>query len=305
MTDVVVVTRFEAGSLHAHGFPSGRTAVFPVGSGVEPVDHAVAGDFSRAVYATDGELVCVDPAGVVLWRLDFGPVVRRAYLATVDGAFSADGGSVWLYRPEAMAGRGDGVDAWVVLDAATGRERARAELGTEGHGGRHFAHPDGVHVLLDVGEGQDGVQIYRGRLDGDALDLSAYPWGDRVLVGLSPDGGRFMTVDHSQTDVAFHTWPAGEVVARFEVDAFGRDPDEGCVEWAGGFLDPDTAVVALFGETEDDDEWFGHHLVDVPTGRVLGTLDTPSRDAADIRPLGDGSWLTFDADGRPHRHRVT
>ncbi|MEU4806146.1 hypothetical protein [Actinosynnema sp. NPDC023587] len=129
MTDSGVVTRFAAGSLRAREYPAGPTATFPVEVGAEPVGRV----------------------GAVLWRLDFGPVMRDRYPASADRAFPADGEPVWLYRPDVMAGRGAGTDEWPVLDAATGAVRARAALGGEGHGGRHLVHPDGVHVPLGDG----------------------------------------------------------------------------------------------------------------------------------------------------------
>ncbi|MEV0674908.1 hypothetical protein AB0I60_00155 [Actinosynnema sp. NPDC050436] len=301
-----VVTCSVDGSVRAHVFPGGHVVDFPVEAGVRPVRHAAARDLGRAAYVTGDELVAVDRTGAVLWRYGFGPVVRARYSAEGACAFSPDGGSVWLYLPDAMAGRGDGGDRWLVLDAATGEVRAQAALDSEGHGGRHFPHPDGVHVLLDVGEGQDGVRVYRGRLDGTApggsLDLHAYPWGDRILLGVAPDGHRFLTADHAQEDVALHTFPDGEVVARLAVDDFGHDPGEVFVEWSGGFLDAATAVVALVGETDGED-WTRYHLVDVEGGQPLGVLDTPPDGSEGIRPLGDGSWLTFDPAGRPTHHR--
>ncbi|MER5266021.1 hypothetical protein ABTZ99_28435 [Actinosynnema sp. NPDC002837] len=304
MTMTDVVTRFLDGAIHAFDFPDGAVAdsvaVFELPTGVEPDGHDVAPDLGRAVYATGDEVVCVDRAGKALWRWGFGPGSARRAASAANCRFSADGTEVWLYLPDAMAGRGP--DRWVVLSAATGDLTAAAELACAGHGGSQFAHPDGVHVLLDVGEGQDGSQVYRGRLVPDGLDVAAYPWSDRSLVDLAPDGGHFMTVHHEQEDVAFHTHPDGEVVVRVPVESFGHDPEEVYVEWAGGYLDADTAIVVLGGETEDEEEWHRHHLVDVRTGEVRGTLDTPSRDAYDVEPRGDGSWLSTDDDGRPRRH---
>ena len=204
--------------------------------------------------------------------------------------------------PDAMAGRGDGLDHWLAIDAETGAIIARTELNCAGHGGHQFAHPHGVHMLLDVGEGQDGSRGYRGHLDRDVIELTAYPWTDRSLVSLAPDGHHFMTVHHDQEDVAFHAYPDGEVLVRIPVESFGCDPDEAYVEWAGGYLDSETAIVTIGGETEHEQEWYRHHLVDARTGQVHGTLDTQTRDAYDIEPLGDGSWLSTDDDDRLRRH---
>ncbi|MFA3872858.1 hypothetical protein ABS735_04040 [Streptomyces sp. MMCC 100] len=43
-------------------------------------------------------------------------------------------------------------------------------------------------------------------------------------------------------------------------------------QWSGGYLTPDTAVVTLGGETEDAEERFRHHLVDVRRGTISGEM---------------------------------
>lgn len=92
------------------------------------------------------------------------------------------------------------------------------------------------------------------------------------------------------------------MVIRIPVEAFGYDPGEAYVEWTGGYLDADNAIVTIGGEDEGEQEWYRHHLVDVHTGQVHGTLDAHSRDAYDVKPLGDGSWLSTDHDDRLWRH---
>ncbi len=46
------------------------------------------------------------------------------------------------------------------------------------------------------------------------------------------------------------------------VEAFGYDPEDSFVEWSGGYLTEDTAIVALGSESQDEEEWFRYHLVD-------------------------------------------
>ncbi|WP_446215558.1 hypothetical protein [Micromonospora sp. IBHARD004] len=91
---------------------------------------------------------------------------------------------------------------------------------------------------------------------------------------------------------------------RIPVAAFGQEWPEAMVEWAGGYLDLDTAVVTIVGEDEEtEEEWHRHHMVDVRTGEVRGVLDAPTRDSYDLEPLGDGSFLRTDDEGRLWRHR--
>lgn len=207
---------------------------------------------------------------------------------------------VWVYRPDAMAGR-DRFDQWVALDVGSGAVIAQADLGTVGHGGRHLLHPASGQVLLDVGQGQDGSVVFRASPAGDRMDLFRFPWDDRCLIGLSPDGHQFMTVHHGQADVALHTYPDGEVGFTLTVDAFGHDPDESYVEWSGGYLSPDTVIVTLAGESEDGQEWFRRYRVDVRTGQGRAGFDVRAQDPYDMTPLGDGSWLTTGPSGHPVR----
>ncbi len=101
-----------------------------------------------------------------------------------------------------------------------------------------------------------------------------------------------MTVDHGQADVAFHRHPTGDVLFTLPVEAFGYDPEDTFVEWMGGYLTPETAVVALGSESEDGEEWFRFHLIDVRTGTISGDMAVEAAHADEMEPLGDGSWLT-------------
>ncbi|MGW4472666.1 hypothetical protein ACWENQ_23630 [Nonomuraea sp. NPDC004354] len=302
-----IFTRFVDGGICAYDLAGdGRgtlspARVFRPSAGDEVVDHTAAADLRRAVYTTLDAAVCVAGDGSELWRSPFEPLSTEPYGHWPGCVLSLDGRVVWVYRPDSMAGR-DRPDRWVTLDAHTGQVIAQAELETAGHGGRHVRHPDGEHLLLDVGEGQDGTALFRGRLSGDRLDLVRYPWDDRCLIALAPDGAQFMTVDHEQADVAFHAWPDGEVTLELPVEAFGHDPDDTFVEWGGGYLTADTAVVTLGGEGDDEREWLRHWRVNLRTGRVEDELDGHAGNPYALEPLADGSWLTTDPSGHPIRH---
>ncbi|MFD4676342.1 hypothetical protein ACFWNN_41935 [Lentzea sp. NPDC058450] len=289
---MIIPARYSDGAVRT---PGGVT--FPVP--VEPREEAVAPDLTCAVYTTDNELVCVGRAGDVRWRHAFGAFQEKVLGVRAGCAFSLDGKTVWLFRPDAMGNWNDSQDTWHVLDAATGTVLASAELETVGHGGAHHVHPNGTDVLIDVGEGQDGVLLFRGRLDGTALEVVPYPWADRVLVGIAADGRHFLTIGHEQDTAEFHSYPDGEVVHQVSLADLGYEEDA-WLEWTGGYLDADTAFVVVGGE-HDDEEWFRHHLIDVRTGAHLGTFDAHTPNAYGVIPAGDGGWLTFD-DGVFHRH---
>ncbi|WP_415951133.1 hypothetical protein [Streptomyces sp. KLOTTS4A1] len=305
-----VFTRHRDNVIYAYTTGSGAlgalepVAVFRPLPGDEVVESAVRPDLERAVYTTSNRAVCLTRAGELVWASDFEPYSDRPHGHRPGCALSSDGRRVWVYRPDAMAGRG-GADQWVMHDADSGEVLARRELGTAGHGAFHHVHPVDGSVYLDIGEGQDGAVVLRATPGaGGEPEWVTYPWWDRCLIALAPDGQHFMTVHHGQEDVAFHRHPGGEVLFTLPAAAFGYDPDETFVEWSGGYLTRDTAVVTLGGEGQDGEDWFRHHLVDVRTGTPGDEIAVEVTSPYELVPLGDGSWLTDGTDGHPVRTRT-
>ncbi|MGY4907408.1 hypothetical protein [Streptomyces sp. 900116325] len=256
-------------------------------AGDEVVQSVVRPDLERVVYITLNGVVCLARSGDLVWASAFESHSEILRGHRPGCALSLDGRTVWVYRPDAMAGRGGG-DQWFVYDADSGAVVARRELETVGHGAIHHVHPWFGSIYLDVGEGQDGSVIFRGAVGADGEpEFVTYPWSDRCMIDLAPGGEQFMTVDHGQVDVAFHRHPGGDVL--FTLEAFGHDPEGTFVEWSGGYLTPDTAVVTLGSETEDGEEWFRHYLIDVRTGTVGSEIAVEAANPYDLEPLGDGS----------------
>ncbi|WP_189716766.1 hypothetical protein [Streptomyces phaeofaciens] len=303
-----VITRHRDGRIRAYVVDSGvfgvlePAAVFRPRPGDEVVDSVVRPDLERVVYTTLNSVVCLTRAGDLVWTSDFEPHSDRPHGHRPGCALSADGRTVWVYRPDAMAGRG-GADQWVVHDADSGAVLARRKLETVGHGAGHHTHPVDGSIYLDIGEGQDGSVILRGTAGADGeVEFMTYPWSDRCLIDLAPDGQQFMTVDHGTADVSFHRHPGGEVLFTLPVEAFGYDPEETFMEWNGGYLTSDLAVVTLGGEGEEgEEEWFRHHLIDLRTGTPSGEFAVEVTHPYELDPLGDGSWLTDGPDGGPVR----
>ncbi|WP_256916948.1 hypothetical protein [Streptomyces hilarionis] len=280
-------------------------ASFRPRAGDDVVESVVRPDLKRVVYTTLNTVVSLTRGGEPVWTAAFEPRSGERHGHRPGCALSLDGRTVWVYRPDAMAGRAE-ADQRVGHDADDGTVLARRPLETVGHAAGRYVHPLDGTVYLDIGEGQDGSVVVRSTAGaGGAPEFDSFPWSDRCLIGLSPDGRQFMTVDHDQADVAFHRHPDGEVLLTLSVDAFGHDPQDTFVEWSGGCLTPDTAVVTLGGEREDEEEWCGHHLVDVRTGAVRGEWIVEVNDPYGLVSLGDGSWLTAGRDGTSvHRMRA-
>jgi hypothetical protein len=306
----LTTTRYLDGEIRAYHLsgnvygPLELAATYKVESSSRELSHAVAPNLDRAVYTTSHSVVCINQNRDLLWHYDLEPrsTVRNA--RSPECAFSLDGTWVWVYRPDAMADRGP--DSLVVLRAETGEDVTRTELDTVGQGAVIALHPDRRHILLNVGEGQDGVKLYRAALIGDKIDLLSYgweSWDDRKLVDVAPDGRWFMTVD---LDFAFHAFASGEEVLRLPLEAFGYEygDDEASPHWNGGFLNADIAVVTIVGE-KDDKEWHCRYSIDLRTGTPLGRFEAHSRDRDDFEPLGDGTWIVSGHDGSVIRRQCS
>lgn len=213
----------------------------------------------------------------------------------------------WTAGPYGSTGRTRWRDAEAEISGSrttptAGRSSPAGNWIPSGTAPGHHVHPVDGSTYLDIGEGQDGSVILRGtaRAGGEA-EFVTYPWWDRCLIDLAPDGQQFMTVDHGQADVAFHSHPSGHVLFTLPVEAFGYDPEETFVEWSGGYLTPDLAVVTLGGEGQDEEEWFRYHLIDVRKATLSGEIAVEVTNPYELVPLGDGSWLTNGPDGTPVR----
>ncbi|RPF30094.1 hypothetical protein EDD96_6654 [Streptomyces sp. Ag109_G2-6] len=86
------------------------------------MESAVWPDLERVVYTTLNDVVCLTRAGDLVWTSTFEPHSDQPHGHRPGCALSLDGRNVWVYRPDAMAGRG-GVAQWVVHDADSGATR--------------------------------------------------------------------------------------------------------------------------------------------------------------------------------------
>lgn len=243
-------------------------------------------------YADRCELVRLDRDGAATGRARISTTPGAEHGGRVSCAFSYDGSQLWVFSPDVMLERGE--DRILVIDDATGAIVAEHLTRTVAHGASFTPHPDGS-MFVDIGEGQDGVHLLRCALDGDTVTVHDYGWFDRVFCGLSPDGQMFMATDHQDGRKAYFHRYDGSTVCEVELDAFvglGADHEEPQVEWVGGFLDEQTAVVVLSGYDEDSDkDWHEHYLVSPITGQVLGRWEIEVEGPYVVNLLGDGTWL--------------
>ncbi|MEU7068557.1 hypothetical protein AB0B30_03055 [Streptomyces narbonensis] len=203
---------------------------------------------------------------------------------------SDDGRLVWAHVVlEAGDDPGDYLEGWVVLDAEDGRELARLPLpDSVASGSWQLAHPDGAHMGLCVGMGQDGVLVYWGRRDGRELTVhdELNDGLDRILFDVHPAHAGFLTVEHNGNDLQLHALD-GTVLA---------ENDEMWWDHSCGFLDGDTVLADSQDDDARDPETPGTWLLDARTLERHGRVRYPAGVAPDgpVRSLGDGTWLTYD-----------
>ncbi|MEU8526876.1 hypothetical protein AB0C77_14965 [Streptomyces sp. NPDC048629] len=266
--------------------------------------HSVSPDGTFAVFSGQREVRAVAADGRTLWQYRHGcwdqeighPHTgdeQQVCRGSEHGScrVSDDGRLVWAHvvDPETEYD-----ELWVVLDARDGRELARLPLDSVTSGSHHLSHPDGVHMALDIGMGQDGILLYWGRWDGEKLttwDLNETM--DRILMDVHQEHAGFLTVEHYGQDMTLHALD-GTVLAEGEPPEAEEDEDPTCWDWSCGFVDADTVIGST---TEYDDEGGDprHWLLDARTLEIRGLLAYPDGPVDGFaRPLGDGTWLTYD-----------
>ncbi|MFJ8214208.1 hypothetical protein [Streptomyces sp. NPDC096033] len=276
-------------------------AVFPLPwTGWDRGVHSVSPDGAFAVFSGQRAVRAVGVGGEVLWEYRhgcWGPELGHPHSG--DGQevcrgsehgscrVSDDGLFVWAHVVH------EEQEYWVVLDAADGRELARLALDSATAGSHHVSHPDGIHMGLSIGMGQDGILLYWARWDGERLtcwDLNETM--DRILIDVHPGHAGYLTLEHYGADLRLHALD-GDVLAEAEpeADEFGDRP---CWEYTCGFVDAGTVIVPVPDEEEFAD-LAGHWLLDAHTLGIRGRVDYPDGSVAGyVRPLGDGTWLTYD-----------
>ncbi|WP_331770072.1 hypothetical protein OG948_40990 (plasmid) [Embleya sp. NBC_00888] len=271
--------------------------------------YSVGPDRSFAVFSGRHAVRAVSRAGKTLWDYRHGcrgsevdhphsGRGREACRGFEHGScrVSDDGRHVWVHVVFASQEH-DRQEFRVVLDARDGRELARLPLDSEASGSHHLAHPDGVHVGLCIGMGQDGVLLHWARRDGERLiDWNLDEGLDRILADVHPAHSGFLTVEHYGADLRLHALD-GTVLAIGVPEPADDEEDPSCWDHNCGFVDADT-VIATTVDSDGEPERARHWLLDARTLEVRGPLAYPVGPLDSyVRPLGDGTWLTYDGAG--------
>jgi hypothetical protein len=149
-------------------------------------------------------------------------------------------------------------------------------------------HPDGRHVGLSVGEGQDGAELYWASWETGRPVLTRLDDRSRVLVDVRPDGKQYLTTPHSDSDgsVVLHEFPTGRAVARLGPSGVLSEAD--WFDYAAGYVND---RLILVGSAEEQ----VHLLLTYDALAVVGRVEyPPGHTTENITPSGHGTWLTSD-----------
>ncbi|MFF3013140.1 hypothetical protein [Streptomyces sp. NPDC057939] len=286
--------------------------------------HSVAPDASFAVFSGQRSVRAVAADGTTLWVYRHGCWDQRighghsgddqqvcGGIESGSCRVSDDGALVWAHvvADAGHAEQDEYDEYWVVLDATDGAELARVPLTGVASGSQHVSHPDGVHMGLCIGMGQDGILLHWARLDGgEVTTWDVNETEDRILVDVHPGHAGFLTVEHYGEDIRLHALD-GTVLATAEARPTGEEAGEWdeCRPWDHpcGFVDADT-VIATTVECDEHPEEADHWLLDARTLTLRGGIAYPCPVDGFARPLGDGTWLTHDGKkGLLHRWGLT
>ncbi|MFF9114338.1 hypothetical protein ACF09Y_01725 [Streptomyces massasporeus] len=271
--------------------------------------HSVSPDGTFAVFSGQRAVRAVGAGGETLWEYRhgcWGPELGHPHTGDEQEVcrglehgscrVSDDGRLVWAH---VVAGPepGDWQERWVVLDARDGRELGWLPLDSAAAGSNHLSHPDGVHMGLGIGMGQDGILLHWAHWDGEKLTGWDVNEGlDRILTDVHAGHSGFLTVEHYGADLRLHALDGTVLAERGPGATDDEDDDEGETYWdyGGGFVDADT-VIASTVESDEDPEQARHWLLDAHTLRIRGVVTYPTGPVDSyVRPLGDGTWLTYD-----------
>jgi hypothetical protein len=186
----------------------------------------------------------------------------------------------------------------MVIDAAGGRVLGSSPLRCRAAGSHPVPHPDGRHVGLSVGEGQDGAEIYWGHWEDDRPVVERLDDRSRVLMDVRPSGTGYLTTPHpSGESIALHEFPSGRVFASLAESAVLEQDDY--FDLPAGYVNDEMVLVASVVRQE-------HLLLGAQTLAPVGVVAYPPAHAKDcVTPSGRGTWMTSDyVSGNHHLWRL-
>lgn len=275
---------------------------------------AISPDMTRIAVGGADQIRLIDEDGNTIWSVQHTPW-GTDYSYSGSCEFSLDGSKVWATVPETELGSeeedglweddveeeevetGDGWtvpeswgDQWWVIDATTGKIIGCKWLGCEATGSVTICHPDGVHMGLDVGEGQDGSRIYWGSFHEGVLQVATTGDVSRALADLHLDGDAYVTIPRDSDGITIRDFPGHAVIAHRPNKDFLESG-----EWAicARYLDRERLLI----ETVDENWQCARHLLfDAGSLRFLGEVAYPAGvNCSTFHSVHAGTWVTNDS----------
>jgi hypothetical protein len=247
--------------------------------------HSVTPDLQLAAISQLDHVALIDADGREVWRRPH-PAWGNSESESGSCWVNTDGARIWATVPPDAD---HNADEWWVLDAITGDVLGVAPLECRAAGSHHVPHPDGVHVGLSVGEGQDAVQVYWGRWDGRPI-VTRLDSHSRVLVDVRPDGSQYLAMPHGEDrTVTVHAFPSGAVQASIDEADLSEDGDDADgFDFCGGYVTNELALISTL-------ELRRHLVLAADTLAFVDEVDYEHDAVLDVlTPTGRGAWLTGD-----------
>lgn len=241
--------------------------------------HAVAPDLSFVAASGPDRVSVLDMTGRQVWS---HPHADWVFEESGSCVVTTDARGVW-----AVARTEDG-DACMLFDAQDGSVRRTAPLPSETVGSELLPHPDGIHVGVAAGHGDDAYRIFLVASDGDGPASEVPPGDTRILIDIQPGSGLMLTTPYGEGPIALLRSPDGGIVAARQPAQLFPGQDEQ-FDFYAGFLGPDRVLAASSAQR--------HMVFSVPDLRPVAEIEYPDDDErAWLIVRHDGTWVTADPD---------
>ncbi|UGQ09164.1 hypothetical protein LO772_19605 [Yinghuangia sp. ASG 101] len=238
--------------------------------------HAVAPDLSFVAASGPDRVAALDMTGHQIWSR---PHADWQFEESGSCVATADARGVWAVV------RTEDTDTCVLFDAKDGTVLRTAPLPARTIGSELLPHPDGVHVGIAAGHGDDAYRVFLVAADGTG-PARELPGESRILIDIQPGSHLMLTTPYGEGPLALLRSPDGGLVAARRHDALFAEGDE-VFDFYAGFLGADRVLAASSA---------GRHVVfSVPDLRPVAEVDYP--DDAERTWLivrYDGTWVTAD-----------
>lgn len=241
--------------------------------------HAVAPDLTFVAASGPDRVSVLDMTGRQVWS---HPHADWEFEESGSCVVTTDARGVWAIVRTEVA------DDCVLFNAADGKVLRTAPLPAPTVGSELLPHPDGIHVGIASGHGDDTYRIFLVASDGAGPADELPPGGSRVLIDIQPGSGLMLTTPYGAGPLALLRSPDGGVVAARQPQPLFPEDDE-LFDFYAGFLGPDRVIAASSAQR--------HVVFSVPDLRPIAEVEYPDdAERGWLVVRHDGTWITADPD---------